>query len=338
MGLKILHTADWHIGKEERTEDIFKQIEKLITIAKDYDFVIVAGDLFDDEESISVYGRRLKETIRKTQTPFLAILGNHEYEGIDKIEELFSSPPLTIFTEPKILNIKGIKILFYPFKKGENSKDVLSFVNKKDIDLAVLHGSIMSDEELTSALKNYLYFPLYKKDIVEFPFKYVALGHYHNYKEYSIGNTTLCYSGTIEPLTFDNEGERYVNIIQVEDSKIIQKPLNIGSVSKFKTIEWSWDEEDKMDEIINYKQKYDFLRVIITGFTENTLKLNAAAERLRQMNIKVELKVESLDEILSVPIGKIFYEKIEQYIEKEPQKKDLYKRAFIEGCKIISKC
>lgn len=47
MGLKILHTADWHIGKEERTEDIFNQIEKLITIAKDYDFVIVAGDLFD---------------------------------------------------------------------------------------------------------------------------------------------------------------------------------------------------------------------------------------------------------------------------------------------------
>ena len=112
MGLKVIHTADWHIGKEKRTEDIFKQIEKLITIAKDYDFVIVAGDLFDDEKSISVYGRKLKETIEKTSTPFLGILGNHEYEGIDKTKELFSSSPLTIFTEPKILNIKGIKILF----------------------------------------------------------------------------------------------------------------------------------------------------------------------------------------------------------------------------------
>jgi len=338
MGLKVIHTADWHIGKEKRTEDIFKQIEKLITIAKDYDFVIVAGDLFDDEKSISVYGRKLKETIEKTSTPFLGILGNHEYEGIDKTKELFSSSPLTIFTEPKILNIKGIKILFYPFKKGGNSKDVLSFVDSRDVDLAVLHGSIMSDEKLASSLKNYLYFPLYEEDIIQFPFKYVALGHYHNYKEYSIGNTTLCYSGTIEPLTFDNEGERYVNIIQIEGSKIIQKPLNIGNISKFKTVEWNWDEEDKIDEVVNYKQKYEFLKVIITGFSKNTLRLNKTIENLEKMNIKVESKVESLDEILSTPIGKIFHEKIEQYIGKEPQKKDLYKRAFIEGCKIISKC
>jgi len=337
MGLKILHTADWHLGKEERTEDIFRQIEKLVTISKDYDLVIVAGDIFDNEKSISVYGRRLKEVVEKTETPFLAILGNHEYEGIDKIEGLLSSS-LTIFTEPEILNIKGIEILFYPFKRGENSKDVLSFVKDRDIDLAVLHGSIMFDEKLTSALKNHLYFPIYEEDIAKFPFKYVALGHYHNYREYSVGNKTLCYSGTIEPLTFDNEGERYVNIIQVEGSKITHQPLNIGSISKFKTIEWKWDEEEKMDEIVDCRKKYRFLRVIITGFTENTLKLNETAERLKKMNIKVELKVESLDEILSLPIAKIFYDKINQCIRREPEKKRLYKRVFIEGCKIISRC
>ena len=53
MALKILHTADWHLGKKldnfNRIEEQRQVLDEIADIAQEQnvDVVIVAGDLFD---------------------------------------------------------------------------------------------------------------------------------------------------------------------------------------------------------------------------------------------------------------------------------------------------
>lgn len=52
--MKILHTADWHLGKRldrfSRLEEQIQVMEEIIAIAdqENTDLVLVAGDLFDN--------------------------------------------------------------------------------------------------------------------------------------------------------------------------------------------------------------------------------------------------------------------------------------------------
>src|SRR5690606_28310871 len=69
--MKILHTADWHLGKKlEKISRLSEQIlvlEEIIAIAdkEEVDAVLIAGDLFDNfnpsSESIELFYKTLKK-------------------------------------------------------------------------------------------------------------------------------------------------------------------------------------------------------------------------------------------------------------------------------------
>ncbi|MDH5826616.1 metallophosphoesterase family protein [Sphingobacterium faecium] len=88
MSLKILHTADWHLGKRldyfSRFEEQKAVLEEIIQIAEDeqVDAVIVAGDLFDafnpPVEAIELLYTTLKRLTKNGTRPVIAIAGNHD--------------------------------------------------------------------------------------------------------------------------------------------------------------------------------------------------------------------------------------------------------------------
>ncbi|WP_207534701.1 metallophosphoesterase family protein [Desertivirga arenae] len=92
--MKILHTADWHLGKrlekfsrlEEQKEVLAEIIE--IADANDVDAVLVAGDLFDSfnpsTEAIELLYKTLKRLTNNGQRAVVAIAGNHD--SPDRIE------------------------------------------------------------------------------------------------------------------------------------------------------------------------------------------------------------------------------------------------------------
>ena len=88
MALKILHTADWHLGKRL---DHFSRLEEQIAVMKEIceiadtqkvDVVIVAGDLFDTfnppVEAIDLFYKTLKTLSNNGKRPVIAIAGNHD--------------------------------------------------------------------------------------------------------------------------------------------------------------------------------------------------------------------------------------------------------------------
>jgi len=92
--MKILHTADWHLGKRlerfSRLEEQKEVLEEIVLIADEQqvDLVIIAGDLFDtynpSSEAVEVFYRTLKRLSNGGKRAIIAIAGNHD--SPDRIE------------------------------------------------------------------------------------------------------------------------------------------------------------------------------------------------------------------------------------------------------------
>ncbi|MDL4839714.1 exonuclease SbcCD subunit D [Aquibacillus rhizosphaerae] len=110
--MKILHTADWHLGKivnsVHMTEDQSYILDQFITIVKNEkpDVIIIAGDLYDrsipPKEAVELLNRVLTTIITDINIPIVAISGNHD--SPDRLEfgsQLFKSQQLYIETKLK---------------------------------------------------------------------------------------------------------------------------------------------------------------------------------------------------------------------------------------------
>lgn len=86
--MRILHTADWHLGKRldffSRHEEQVEVMAEICEIAEEQsvDMVIVAGDLFDAFNppvgSTELLYKTLKKLSRNGSVPVVAIAGNHD--------------------------------------------------------------------------------------------------------------------------------------------------------------------------------------------------------------------------------------------------------------------
>jgi exonuclease SbcD len=92
--MRILHTADWHLGDRlgriDRTRDLQKAVERVAQICADYevDTLLVAGDLFSERsrldglrESIEHLGTTFQPFLQRGGT-IIAITGNHDSESL----------------------------------------------------------------------------------------------------------------------------------------------------------------------------------------------------------------------------------------------------------------
>lgn len=86
--MKILHTADWHLGKRlenfSRLDEQKLVMKELVDIAnaEQVDLVLVAGDLFDNfnpsTEAVELFYKTLKQLSDNGKRPVIAIAGNHD--------------------------------------------------------------------------------------------------------------------------------------------------------------------------------------------------------------------------------------------------------------------
>lgn len=97
--MKILHTADWHLGKKldhiSRLDEQKEVLQEICAIAdeQNVDLVVVAGDLFDafnpSVEATELLYQTLKKLTNNGRRPVIAIAGNH-----DSPDRIDSADPL----------------------------------------------------------------------------------------------------------------------------------------------------------------------------------------------------------------------------------------------------
>src|SRR5690606_31764086 len=86
--MRILHTADWHLGKRldnfSRLDEQILVLDEIVEKADIHqaDVIIVAGDLFDafnpGTDAIDLFYKTLKRLTKNGSRPVIAISGNHD--------------------------------------------------------------------------------------------------------------------------------------------------------------------------------------------------------------------------------------------------------------------
>lgn len=110
--MKILHTADWHLGKKldrfSRFEEQREVMKEIIEIADEQsvDLVLIAGDLFDGFhpaiETIDLFFQTLVKLSKNGHRPVIAIAGNHDSPGfIDTPNSLARANGIVLIGYPK---------------------------------------------------------------------------------------------------------------------------------------------------------------------------------------------------------------------------------------------
>lgn len=108
--MRILHTADWHIGKKLLRKDLFEDkqhvMDQLITYIKEnpVDVVVIAGDLYDTTQPSKEAMQFVNDTLRtiniELKTPTLIISGNHDSQSrLSYASDWFKAMNVTIHTK-----------------------------------------------------------------------------------------------------------------------------------------------------------------------------------------------------------------------------------------------
>ena len=123
--MKILHTADWHLGKRldrfSRLEEQILVMNEIVEIAdaQNVDLVLVAGDLFDNfnpsVEATELFYKTLKRLSLNGKRPVIAISGNHDSPNlIDAPDPLARECGIVLIGHPKAavnpFELDGFKI------------------------------------------------------------------------------------------------------------------------------------------------------------------------------------------------------------------------------------
>lgn len=236
MGLKILHSADWHLdspflGYPDAWRAYLKEAQRKlpdriadVCLREGCDLVLLAGDVFDGaytRESAEI----LKAALARCAVPVLITPGNHDF--------VEPASPWLRESWPENVHIftGGMTWVDFPalncrvWGAGYRSMDCEGLlqgfraVGDQAYSLCVLHGDPI---QLHSP-----YCPITAPQVRDSGLDYLALGHIHKAGSFRFGETLCGWPGSAMGRGYDETGEKGVYIVTLEeDARISFLPLD----------------------------------------------------------------------------------------------------------------
>lgn len=289
MEFSFIHTADIHLGRafadidyeltadqkeilKSAHEDAFRNLCKF-AIEHNVDFILIAGDTFDDCEHDLHSRLILISELRKLDAHGIdtyIICGNHDPSYSYTNELAFKdSEKIRIFgvnseTKPTIIykNNQPIAQIFpFGFKTNEYKDSPCQALEKatsKNIfNIGLIHCDTLGDKNS--------YAPCTEKELLELDYDYYALGHIHKPCEHG----KIVYSGTIQARSKKDEGEHGFKHIIVKNNQIVENNFISCDNVRYYNIEYNISEDnnptetvEKINEIITEIKKDISLAII----------------------------------------------------------------------------
>lgn len=234
--MKILHTADIHIGVQfknlgEKGSEQRRQIKdtfvKVIdtAVSEKVDLVLISGDIFDSniqaQREIDCFVEQLRKLENKDITTFL-IGGTHDYLSEKsalrrcKFGEIFKSVYLLDDNMPFVrlsrldLTVYGFSL---PSNKGTKSPvQMLSKEGRSTYNVGMVHGSF----DIGKVGKDDWVFTA--DDIEDSGLNYIACGHWHSYFEVPTKKTKAVYSGSPELIALGESDSGNIVMVNIDGS------------------------------------------------------------------------------------------------------------------------
>lgn len=303
MSIKIIHTADNHIGlkfsnykKEVRDRLIEERFEALKNVVKagndkHCNFLVVAGDLFD---SVNVKQADIKTTVSILKNfkgqAVLVLPGNHDYftslqqDPWKKFTDFATGTHIELLFDMHVRSYeeKGEKISFYPCpcpgKYGEENLTpwVKEAVKQTDsLNVGIAHGNVEGLGLDTEGR----YFNMTEEELKKAGMDFWLLGHIHipfpspSYK----GNPVFFMPATHTPDSIKRNHPGYAWIIEAEKGKDLKfEQIICGNIRFIRKEKQLFDDAD-VDGLIGDLEisgsEKIILDLIISGrLTENAIQ------------------------------------------------------------------
>ena len=338
--MKVLHTADWQIGKPfARIEDARKRalvqqeridaIARLGALARDEQasLVLVAGDLFDSPTADKATVSAACSAIGGIGLPVVVIPGNHDHGGPGTIwkqdfflrEQREMAPLMTVLLENQPFECDDAVILPCPLQRQIESRDLTAWLREAELyaslppgkpRIVLAHGSVAEfgaaddEDELFSGVSGRLDLDRLPMDELD----YVALGDWHGTKQVT---PKAWYSGTHEIDRFPRgEANRpgHVLLATVERGGVPDVKEFVTGRLGWQSLEHHFADDHGVEELeallrehFGTRADQDLLQLRLTG----SLGIEAAdaLERLLDTFSSRLLRLKLYDEVVTAPTG-----------------------------------
>lgn len=216
-------SADWHVGQyntgpeiagvNQRIHDLIAAVTEMrnYAIRNEIKHMLLLGDIFKTKSPTMFYLSVVSELLyglRSCGIHLWIMIGNHDdypSEGQTHALSVFKHmhlPGIHVMDQPEGVEIEGTKVLFFPYARAPQDPKLRAAIAKIGMaDVLCLHGTV--EGALMSHKAEYEIHDAdeIKSEVVN-PFKLVLAGHLH--QQHNVGH--VWYPGSIERLTFDDEG------------------------------------------------------------------------------------------------------------------------------------
>lgn len=269
--IKILHSADWHLDSplqgrlpqqaELLRRELLQIPDRVAALCREEncDLMLLAGDLFDGPYSQQTY-RAVYDALQSVNVPVFIAPGNHDYICPDSPYEKELWPEnVHIFKKQQIewvdLPALGLRV----YGAGFQSMDcpgLLEGFQAEGFAVGLFHGD--------PTQVNSPYNPITKTQTAQSGLAYLALGHVHKGDGLRAGDTLCAWPGCPMGRGYDEQGEKGVLIVTLEDT--VQTRFVPLEGPRFFDV--SVDFAAGIGSVLPAVANHDFYRVTLTGEAE----------------------------------------------------------------------
>ena len=281
MGLKILHSADWHLdspfaGFTEQQRKFLQEAQRKIPgkVAQlcrreDCDMVLLAGDIFDADAKPETLDL-LKRELENCGVPVLIAPGNHDFcrPGYPWLEDSWPENVFIFTGGLESVTIQGLNCRVYggAFLSIDCPPMLEDFQVQRGEQycVAVLHGDPLQ--------RNSPYNPITNAQVRNSNLDYLALGHVHKAGLFRSGETTCAWPGCPMGRGWDETGEKGVCIVTIDQGVTVQpRSLNLPRFFDLDA-EVNGDATEAIEAVLPAVPGEDFYRITLTGSGEVDLE------------------------------------------------------------------
>ncbi len=243
-----MHTADVHLGREfpllrekgrEYRRQLLATFEQIIELAirENVSLVLVAGDLFDTNAVHGAPVRTVLASFKRLEAAGIRVCilpGTHDVYSDDSIYRFLHLPPNVIVFTPQHdsqtyqdLDLTVYGKAFDGKLTGTSPLQGMSLHTGSKLHVGLAHCSLriegVIDKETMLVDRN---------EIAASGLDYLAMGHWHSFRDCSQGSTAAFYCGSPEPIYMDQKGAGGIVIATVhEKGKVDVQQVRVGSKS-----------------------------------------------------------------------------------------------------------
>ena len=226
--MKVLHSADWHLGAALGRDSGALRRELNVIPGKiaelvrqlNCDLVLLSGDLMDSTPSREVL-ELLKDALETMAVPVLIAPGNHDFVSATSpwLTEIFPKN-VHIFKNPRMEAVILPELDCRVYGAGYDSMDcppLLRDFRAEGTERHVL-GLLHADPQTLHSP----YCPITAEQVRESGLDYLALGHIHKSGSFRAGSTLCAWPGCPMGRGFDECGEKGVLLVTLDETADVQ--------------------------------------------------------------------------------------------------------------------